>query len=83
MISCGPSNCFLYKMLETPLKCCSQKLTFWGAFETGAKAPVSKRSLKVFQNRSLIKFRNKLKHFQLQYHILELSLFLSMQQLII
>ena len=62
-MSCGPSDCFLYKMLETPLKCCSQKLTFLGALGTGAKAPVPKKSLKVFQNRCLMKFRNIFKHY--------------------
>ena len=53
---------FFFKMLETPLKCCSQKLTFLGALGTGAKAPVPKKSLKVFQNRFLMKFCNILKY---------------------
>ena len=48
-------------MLETPLKRCSQKLTFLGALGTGAKAPVPKKLLKVFQNMCLFKFRNILK----------------------
>ena len=54
---------FFCKMLETPLKRCSQKLTFLGALGTGAKAPVPKKSLKVFQNRYLMTFRNIFKHY--------------------
>ena len=46
-------------MLETPLKCCSQKCTFFRRFGTGAKAPVPKKSLKLFQKRLILKnFRN-------------------------
>jgi wyosine [tRNA(Phe)-imidazoG37] synthetase (radical SAM superfamily) len=37
-------------MLETPLKWCSQKCTFFWHFGTGSKAPVPKKLLKVFQN---------------------------------
>ena len=48
-------------MLEKPLKCCSQKFTFFGAFGIGAKATVPKKLLNYFQNRCLLKFHNILK----------------------
>ena len=48
-----------YKILETPLKRCPQKCTFFWRFGTPAKAGVPKKSLKVFQNRCILNFSSK------------------------